>query len=102
MAPLGGQPAHGGLDPRFPDLRQLFEGGPRGHLGTGAAGCQCRPAPISLEARLLDAPIPHAQVEAREIHALLVLAFSHPIGLAHHARIAGVTEVIDQRVAVLH
>src|SRR5207247_10675275 len=96
VSPLSGQPAYRLLDPGFPDLRQRLEGGSRRHLRAGAAGGEGRPAAIRLEARFLYPPIPHAQVETREVHALLVLVLTYPVGLPHHARVPRIAEMIDQ------
>src|SRR5215813_5544236 len=102
VPPLGGKPAHGLLDHRLPDVGELFQARPRRQLGARTARGEGRPAPVGLKARLGDAPLSHAEIEPREIHALLVFTFAYAVGLPHHPRVPRVAEVIEQRRAVLH
>src|SRR5436189_73402 len=69
-----------------------------GHTGGGDR----RPAAVRLKPRLGEAAPVHAQVEAREIAAAVVLLAAGAVGIAHQAGVPRVEEVLDQRRAVSH
>src|SRR5712692_2886961 len=84
------------------EVRQVFDGASGDQLAGGAGRRDRRAAAIRLEPHVHRPSHAHAQIEASEVSAALVLVLPHPVGFTHQPRVAGVEEVVDEDRAVPH